>query len=67
MSNKKKRYNNYKIQQSKRKVLGVIPKNYVNKERKIIEFLLRAMTENERNQVTKIKEWSFIELRLVRQ
>jgi len=64
--NKEKGYKECKLWQPKGKVLGVIPKNCVNREAKVIDFTLKSITGVVKQQESEISEWSFTGIKLIR-
>ena len=56
LDNKEKVYKEYRTWQPKKKVLGVIPKNYVNREIKTIDFALRSIAISRDYQETVMNE-----------
>src|SRR6266487_5645976 len=64
--NKEKAYKECRAWQPKRKVLGIIPKNYINKGTGLIDFLLRILVANkDEYQETGRNELVFTSLRIV--
>jgi hypothetical protein len=65
LSNKEKAYKECRAWQPKRKILGAIPKNCVNREAEVIDFSLRSIATNRDDQGIVKAEWIFAGLRAV--
>ena len=65
VNNKERAYKECRAWQPKRKILGVIPRNCINKDTEVIDFSLRSIATNRDEQEIVRNEWVLASLKAI--